>query len=142
MTAFWKTWLTLSCLGAGIFGLVLYVAGFPAATGPTDQFLRLIGNPWPAEAGKHLHFAFGLMGAITIGWMITLYTLFRVAWTLDAAAARPLWRGAALAIAVWYVIDSYISIATGFPLNAVSNTVLAAAMLLPIWLTGNIRKAA
>ncbi len=85
---------------AGVFGAVLYAAGFPAATGPTDLFLRLIGNPWPAVAGKHLHFAFGLMGAITIGWMITFYILCRAAWSLDDAAARPIWRGAALSISV------------------------------------------
>jgi hypothetical protein len=142
MSAFWKNWLTLWCLGAGLFGAVLYAAGFPGATGPTDLFLRLIGNPWPADAGKHLHFAFGLMGALTIGWMMTLYTLCRVAWSLDDAAARPLWRGAALSIGVWYVIDSYVSIATGFPLNAVSNTVLAGAILLPIVVTGQLRGSA
>lgn len=139
MSAFWKNWLTLWCLGAGLFGAVLYAAGFPGATGPTDLFLRLIGSSWPTDAGQHLHFAFGLMGALTIGWMITLYVLCRAAWSLEAEAARPLWRGAALAIAVWYVIDSYVSVAAGFPFNAVSNTVLAAAMLLPIVATGQLR---
>lgn len=141
MSAFWKNWLTLWCIGAGLFGSILYLAGFPATTGPTNQFLQLIGNPWPVAPGKHLHFAFGLMGAITIGWMITLYTLFRAAWSLDETAARPLWRGAALSIAVWYVIDSYVSVATGFPLNAVSNTVLVAGILLPIVVTGKLRSA-
>jgi hypothetical protein len=136
MSAFWKNWLTLWCIGAGLFGAVLYLAGFPATTWATDQFLHLIGNPWPANPGKHLHFAFGLMGAITIGWMITFHTLVRAAWSLDQATARPLWRGAALSIVVWYVIDGYVSIATGFPLNVVSNTVLAGAILWPIWQQG------
>jgi hypothetical protein len=81
------------------------------------------------------------MGAITIGWMITLYTLCRAAWSLDEATARPLWRGAALSIGVWYVIDSYVSIATGFPLNVVSNTVLTLGMLLPLMVTGKLRAA-
>ncbi len=139
MTAFWRTWLTLSCLGAGLFGLVLYGAAFSATTAPTALFLDLIGKPWPAEPGEHLRFAFGLMGAITIGWMMTLYTLLRAAWSLGEAEARPLWRGAGLAIAVWYVIDSYVSIATGFPLNAVSNTVLALFMLLPLVVTGKLK---
>lgn len=133
MSAFWKNWLTLWCIGAGLFGAILYLAGFPATTGATDLFLRLIGNPWPAAPGKHLHFAFGLMGAITIGWMITFYTLIRAAWSLEPAVARPLWRGALLSIVVWHGIDSYVSITTGFPLNAVSNTVLALALGGPIW---------
>jgi hypothetical protein len=141
MTTFWRTWLTLSCLAAGVFGVVVYGAAFAATTAPIALFLDLIGNPWPAEPGKHLHFAFGLMGAITIGWMMTLYTLLCAAWSLGDAEAQPLWRGAAISIAVWYVIDSYVSIATGFPLNAISNTALAGAMLLPILVTGKLRKA-
>ncbi len=141
MSTFWRNWISLWCLGAGLFGLILYLAAWPATTGPTALFLDLIGKPWPTDASPHLRFAFGLMGAITIGWMITLYTLLRAAMTLEPATARPLWRGAALGIAVWYVIDSYVSIATGFPLNAVSNTLLAGAMLLPLVVTGKLRAA-
>jgi hypothetical protein len=133
MSSFWKNWLTVCCIGAGLFGAVLYAAAFPATTWGTEQFMKLIGNPWPAAPDRYLQFAFGLMGAITIGWMITLYTLLRAAWTMDAASARPLWRGVVLSIAVWWVIDSYVSIASGFPLNAVSNTVLALALGLPAW---------
>lgn len=132
MTAFWRNWLTLWCIGAGLFGLILYGAAFAATTGPTALFMNLIGGEWPADAGAPLRFAFGLMGALTIGWMITLYALCRTAWSLDAATARPLWRGAAVGIAAWYVLDGYVSIATGFPLNVASNTVLALALGWPI----------
>jgi hypothetical protein len=141
MSTFWRNWVNLWCLGAGLFGLVLYGAGWAATTLPTALFLDLIGKPWPADPGTHLRFAFGLMGAITIGWVITLYTLFRAAWSLEEAAAKPLYRGAALAVGVWYVIDSYVSVATGFPLNAVSNTVLTCAMLLPLIATGKLSAA-
>ncbi len=142
MSAFWKNWLTLWCLGAGLFGLILYGAGFASTTGPTAMFFELIGNPLPAEPDRYLRFTLSLMGAVTLGWMITFYAICRAAWSLDAVAARPLWRAAALAIGVWYVIDSYVSITTGFPLNAVSNTALAGAILLPILASGQLRSAA
>jgi hypothetical protein len=136
MTAFWRNWLTLWCIGTGVFGIVLYGAAFAPTTLPTALFMDLIGSEWPTDAGPHLRFAFGLMGSITIGWMITFYTLCRTAWMLEPAAARPLWRGAFLSIAVWYVIDGYASITTGFPLNVASNTVLALALSWPIWRAG------
>ncbi len=139
MSTFWRNWIALWCLGAGLFGVILYGAGWAGTTGPTALFLDLIGKPWPDAPGEHLRFAFGLMGAITIGWAITLYTLLRAAWSLDKQTTRPLWRGAAIAIAVWYVIDSYVSIATGFPLNAVSNTVLALGLFIPLLASGVLR---
>ena len=142
MSTFWKNWLTLWCLGAGMFGLILYGAGFASTTAPTAMIFDLFGNPLPDQPDRYLRFAISLMGAVTLGWMITFYTLCRAAWSLDDAAARPLWRGAALSLGVWYVIDSYASIATGFPLNAVSNTVLAGAILWPIVATGKLRGAA
>jgi len=47
--------------------------------------------------------------------------------------------GAALAMAVWFVIDSFMSIATGFWLNAVSNTLIAIGLIVPLLATGVLR---
>jgi len=39
----------------------------------------------------------------------------------------------------WYVIDSILSITTGFGLNAAPNTVFMAAFLLPVIRSGVLR---
>ncbi len=138
MTAFWKNWLTLWCCGVGLFGLALYGAGYAAATGPSNAIFALLGNPLPTDPDSHLRFALSLLGAVTAGWAITFYAAFRAAWTLDDAASRPIWRWLTFAGLSWYAIDSIASIATGFPLNAVSNTVLVVTLLIPIWASGKL----
>ena len=136
MTAFWKNWLTLWSFGAGLFGLALYGAGYAATTGPSNAIFKLLGNSLPDQPDQHLRFSLALLGAVTAGWALTFYAAFRAAWLLDDAASRPVWRLLSIAGLGWYAIDSCASIATGFPLNAVSNTVLVATLLIPIWASG------
>ena len=42
------------------------------------------------------------------------------------------WRGIVNAVLIWYVLDSALSIATGFWLNIVPNTLLLVLLLVPI----------
>ena len=44
-----------------------------------------------------------------------------------------------LALIIWYVIDGIISIATGFGLNAVSNTAFAIAYFIPLLASAALR---
>jgi hypothetical protein len=41
------------------------------------------------------------------------------------------WRGLSRAVLIWFVVDSVLSVATGFPLNAVSNAVFVALFMGP-----------
>ena len=77
------------------------------------------------------------MGAVTLGWGLTTWVLVAAGPALSPTA----WRRLTAAIAVLYVIDSTISIATGFWLNAVSNTAIVAAYLLPILRCGVLQRA-
>lgn len=51
---------------------------------------------------------------------------------LAADDRRLAWRGIELAVLAWCVIDSGLSIVTGFALNAVSNAVFVSAFLVPL----------
>lgn len=136
MSSFWKTWLTLWCLGVGVFGAVLYGAAYAATTGPAAAIFDLFGKPLPAQPDPHLRFAIGLMGAVTLGWAATLYAAFRAAWALYGEAGRAIMRIVLVTAVVWYVIDSAASLANGFTLNAVSNTVLLIALIIPLTASG------
>ena len=46
-----------------------------------------------------------------------------------------------MATIIWYVIDGYISYATGFALNIVSNTLLLLFLLIPLLKTGALQGA-
>jgi hypothetical protein len=84
-----------------------------------------------------MRFAFGLQGALTIGWMLTLMAAVQGA----EAVGPALWRKILVAMLAWYVIDGAISVMTGFPMNAVSNTLLTVGFLIPVFGSGVLRRA-
>lgn len=142
MTAFWRSWLTLWCIGVGVFGLILYGVGFPATTGLARVVFAAFGNPLPAEPDRYLRFTTSLMGAVTAGWAVTYYAAFRAAWALDGGAGATVWRVLTLSAGLRYAIDSFASATTGFPLNVVSNTVLMILYLIPVLVSGVLVSAA
>ncbi len=140
MTKFWQRWLTLWCIGVGLFGLILYGVAFSATTGPAAALFAAFGNPLPPEPDRYLRFATSLMGAVTAGWSITFYAAFRVAWTLEGGQRAAIWRVLTIGVGTWYLIDSYASLMTGFALNVVSNTVVVVAYLIPVFAAGALSR--
>ena len=59
-----------------------------------------------------------------------------------ATTAGRAWRGIAAGVCAWFAIDSTISVVTGFPLNAVSNTLIIAMLLAPVPGSGVLHKVA
>lgn len=139
MNRLWQNWLTLWAWGVVLFGAVLSAGAFAATDGAARGVFALIGNPFPLVPDPHHRFAVGLMGAVSIGWGLTYLVLFKALNGLDLARAAPLWRAALVASAAWFVIDSAISIATGFGLNAVSNCLLMVLLLVPLVRSGALR---
>ena len=70
------------------------------------------------------------MGAVSTGWGLTLLAVASISDRLDREITRILWTRIAYSAIIWYIVDSAISVATGFALNAVSNTILLVAFLL------------
>ena len=135
----WQNWLSAWAILVTVFGLVLAGGAFAATDGLTTMLFTLFGNPLPADIDAHHRFAIGLMGAVTMGWGLTYFGAFKALHALDAATAAPIWRYMLFASFVWFAIDSTISIATGFWMNAVSNTVLIVLFLIPLVKSGAMR---
>ena len=140
MTGLWKTWITAWCWGVILFGAVLAVAGLPAADGIARTLFGVLGGV-PADAALFepvgMRFSVALMGAVTLGWGFTILFLLPAI----HAAGAPAWKGLTAAILIWFVIDSAFSVATGFGLNAVSNTGLLIAFLIPVLASGALKTA-
>ena len=135
MTQFWHGWLVIWCLAVGLFGLVLTTGAFDATDGAVRAMFTLMGDdgaPMPPAQ----HFAIALMGAVTLGWAVTIYAVVATAGTNGRA-----WRLLTTGMVIWFLVDSTLSIATGFGLNAVSNSIFLAAFLLPILRSGLLRAA-
>lgn len=135
----WQNWFSAWAIFVALFGLVLAGGAFAATDGLTEALFTLFGNPLPANIDAHHRFAIGLMGAVTMGWGLTYWVAFKALFALDTATAAPIWRYMLIAGLIWYVIDSAISIATGFWMNAVSNTILILLFLILLFKSGAIK---
>jgi len=138
MSGLWKTWMSLWCWGVILFGVVLAGGGLPA----TDVAVRtlygiLSSTPLPDGFmdARGMRFSVALMGAVSIGWGVTMLNLLPVI----HAAGAPAWRGLTFALATWFVIDGALSAATGFALNNVPNTALAIGYLVPVIASGVLK---
>ena len=109
MAAFGAAVLLVPAVSMAGFGLMVYGdASFPAA--------------FSDEAKAYVRLAHAVMGAVMVGWFLTLH------WVVSAAEGGTpgAWRAAVGAFSVWYVLDTAYSLASGFWQNAVLNTAVAA----------------
>ena len=139
MSSLWRNWLTAWSVVVVIFGLVLAGAGLEPTDGVAEALLSIMGPSGGFEWTPHLRFATALMGAVTMGWGLTFFAVFGAANRLGDQAG-PVWHLLTLALVVWFVIDSVLSVATGFWLNAVSNAGLLTGYLVPVLASGVLRK--
>lgn len=139
MSSLWRNWLTVWSVVVVVFGLVLAGAGLEPTDGVAEALLSIMGPSGGFEWTPHLRFATALMGAVTMGWGLTFFAVFGAANRLGDQAG-PVWRLLTLALVVWFVIDSVLSVATGFWLNAVSNAGLLTGYLVPVLASGVLRK--
>lgn len=135
MSRVWSNWLTLWCGAVAAFGLVLIGGASEATAGPVHLLLDLLNGSAPLITGGPLPFTLALMGAVSLGWSVTLLAGIRAAQALGPAG-RPIWRLLTISVLGWYVIDSLLSVATGFALNALPNTVIVVGFLIPILRSG------
>ncbi len=155
MSKFWRNWLNIWCAGVALFGAVLAAGAFEATSGPARAlFALLMDGPddiSPQYLGvdaqmrlaldPHLSFTLGVLGAVTIGWASSLCVIIQSALMLerhDAAAAEKVGTLTIAGILAWFVIDSALSVATGFGRNAISNAIFLAAFFAPLIASGVI----
>jgi hypothetical protein len=139
MTGFWRSYMIIWCWGIIIFGIVLAGAAFEATSTPARLVFALLSsaNSPPLVLEGLMPFAIGLQGALSIGWGLTFLCLFQH----GAQMPRQIWSGITLGFVAWYVIDSGISIATGMPLNAISNTAVLIPYLIGMLKSGVLTSA-
>lgn len=139
MSAFWRAWLIIWCISVGVFGLVLAGGAFEATSGPVRLIFAGIQGPGELDLNPAMRFSLGVMGGVSIGWAVTMLMVMLAATQLGDRA-RPIWMGLTVGLATWFVIDSSLSIATGFGLNVVPNSVLMVTYLVAVLASGRLRK--
>lgn len=132
MNGKWQAQMQLWCGAVMIFGLVLIGGAFAATSAGVDALFAILDGPGPLNYEPVLRFSLALMGAVTLGWGATVLAVVRGTGEMPGAQSLALWRGITVALLIWYVVDSALSVATGFWRNALSNTVLIGWYLLLI----------
>lgn len=136
MSNFWKSWLDIRCLAVIAFGGILAASSIPGFETGTRIFITLI-NPVDVPVFNDIErFAFGLIGAITIGWGITFFYFFRAAHASNIG--NKMYRQAFVVMIIWNCIDGYISHRTGFTLNIAINLLLSLGMVVPLYMSGKL----
>jgi hypothetical protein len=126
----WDRLLEVAVLLVGVSGAFFVVAG----TLTTSLFEWVVfgsaESPIPdGEAGRYVTFVYGVLGAVMIGWACLLWPLVR-----GPLRRREPWAWSAIAVSVgiWFVVDSTLSLASGFGENALLNLVFAIAFAVPL----------
>ncbi len=141
MTGMWRTWMTTWCIGVALFGVLLVMAGFETTATLPQLVINAMHGGVPVALDAPLRFGIGLQGALSIGLALLVYAGATAATELGPRG-RPIWMMVTTALLLWYVIDSAISCANGFTLNAVSNTLVMLLFLVPVLASGVLRQPA
>lgn len=127
--AVWITWLQIVLVALLAYALVLVFAGSFA-----EQLFSMLGFGPPesvdsAEVRGYLKLPFMVLGAVLAGWAVMMIHIVR----------GPLRDGSDWAIPVltqsmtlWFVLDTGMSLALGFPTHALFNLLFAAALGVPL----------
>lgn len=128
---FWRRWLLVVAAGSAVFALSMVLA-----PGPIEEFFNwmIFGDSarpsgFSDEAADYIRFAYGVMGAVMFGWMVLIAAVIAGPMRRDENWA---WTAVGASFALWYVVDTGHSLATGYPENAAFNTVFAVAFAVPL----------
>jgi hypothetical protein len=141
MTPFWKTWMTATCATLGLLGLILAGGAIEATEGAARLYFDIINGPGDLNLDAHMRVSLAVLGGVCVGWSITLLATFQAAHALKGAAAASVWRLTVFGLITWYVIDSTLSVMTGFWINGAVNTLFFLALLTPIIRSGVLKNA-
>jgi hypothetical protein len=139
LSEFWMNWMTGYCVVVALFGIVLAGGAFEVTSDPVRTLLGLMNGTGGFDLVPAMRFSLGVLGAVSIGWSVTMFAAMQAANQLDRQSGRPIWVMITASVVCWYLIDSTLSIATGFWMNVVPNTILLAAFLVPVVHCGVLR---
>ena len=99
---------------------------------------RLTKDGEPIALTPALRFSTGVLGGVFLGWIVSLTFTLRIAMAMGSTG-RPLWAASTLGLGAWYGVDSTLSVATGFGLNVLPNTLALALFLIGLFCSGVLR---
>ena len=125
-------WIRIVAVGSILTGIIMAAGAVGDPTGAMSIFLGLVSSGDSGIGGiatPEAKLALAVAGGVFAG--LAAMFLFIVAPALKAENAH-VRRGAILSLAIWYIVDSGASIASGNAANAVANTGFLLLFVLPL----------
>ena len=127
---FWWRWLVVVTAALLVLGLAMVL--LPSAT---QQLYNVLyfgspqGNSAFQPAAPYLKFVFAALGAVMVGWAVTLLIILRGPFR---RRSREAWLAFSVSLLAWFVPDTTFSLWSGFWQNAVLNAVIAVLFAIPL----------
>ena len=128
--AFWIAWLQVVLSLLVVYALILVFGGSVAeglfsafGFGPPDSVISV-------ELSTYLRLPFAVLGSVMVGWAALMIILVRGPLTSGAQWAIP---ALAVPVALWFLLDTGMSIVLGYPTHALFNVPFALALGVPLW---------
>ncbi|NJN16974.1 MAG: hypothetical protein HC822_12230 [Oscillochloris sp.] len=126
--SFWSNWLLAAVVGVELFSIAMLLPGWPAQR--FFAWLLLDGQAiTDPVAASYIAILYAVVGAVMLGWMAALVGVILVPFRRGEAWA---WLTISGSLAIWYLIDSVLSVVLGYPLNAVSNSGFLFLFIVPL----------
>jgi len=139
MSNFWRNWMKLWCLSGALFGVILLGAAFDATMALPKFYFTLLEGPGGLVLDANARISLVILGAVMIGWTLTLLTTIHAANQLDHKAAQPIWFMLTGAMTCWFLIDSSLSVHSGYWRNTLPNLAFMATFLFPLIRSGVLK---
>lgn len=127
----WDQLLLAVVTGVIAYGVGLVVAGLYLGDQVFDRlgFGPDDGGVAGGAAREYLRLVYGVLGAVIVGWMITIGVII-----LGPLRRRETWAWWAIvaAVTVWFVLDTGLSLVLGFVGHALFNVAFAVAVAVPL----------
>lgn len=133
---FWQKWLVIVSLYHVLFGLVLaFFSQSPLMNVLLNQYFDPVFWPDNQVAAGTLQYkawSSAVLGAVIASWGILIVF---IAWHPFKARAKWAWNGIAVAISLWFVVDTACSLYYGVAANAMFNLFTLVLFALPLLFT-------
>jgi hypothetical protein len=131
-TTLWDDLLKLATAIVAVTGL--FFVGFGAVT--QELFKRLIYGTAPdpvvgVEALEYTRFVYGVLGAVMFGSALALWFIVEGPFR---ERQRWAWNAVAASMVGWFVVDTTLSLLSGYGENAILNLAFAIMFALPLYL--------
>lgn len=126
----WDRWVVAAILAVLAYSVLLVTGGGVAS----EVFARLgfgmsDAGITSASARGYVLLIYGVLGAVMIGWGVLLLAV-----VMGPLRRRQRWAWLAVtgSVTSWFLVDTTLSLAAGFPAHALFNLVFVAAVIPPL----------